>query len=189
MPIDYSSIEPTGQQRLPEYKRNDAWIKSFLRKSLIGHVGHVSGDQPFITPSNFWFDEANHQIIFHSNVAGRTRSNLEKRPLVCFATSEYGKLLPSNAALEFSIQYRSVMVFGTVKVIIEANEKRYMLEKLIEKYFPDLRPGMEYRPITQKELDRTSVYSIHIDSWSGKENWQEQADQTADWPALPENLR
>lgn len=79
------------------------------------------------------------------------------------------------------------MVFGTVKVVTEPNEKKQMLEKLIAKYFPDLRPGMEYRPITSKELERTSVYALEIDSWSGKENWQEQAEQISDWPPLPEN--
>lgn len=188
-PMDYSTFEPTGHQRLPDYKRDDDWIKSFLRRSMIGQVGHLSGNQPFITPTNFWFDEANHRILFHSNISGRTRSNLEKQPLVCFATSEYGRLLPSNSAMEFSIQYRSVMVFGKVKIVSELIEKRTLLEKLIEKYFPDLRPGVKYRPITQNELDRTSVYSIEIDLWSGKENWHDQAEQISDWLPLPENIR
>lgn len=189
MPIEYSANEPTGHQRLSDYKRDDVWIKSFLHGSLIGHVGHLSENQPFITPTTFWFDEENHRIVFHSNIIGRTRSNLEKQPHICFVTSEIGKLLPSNAALEFSIQYRSVMVFGKVKIVSESHEKSFVLENLIEKYFPDVRPGMEYRPITQKEIERTSVYSIEIDSWSGKENWPDQADQIPDWPLFPDNRR
>lgn len=186
MPIEDSASEPTGNQRLPDCKRDDAWIKSFLSESLIGHVGHLSENQPFVTPTNFWFDEENHRIVFHSNIVGRTRFNLEKQPHVCFVTSEYGKWLPSNAALEFSIQYRSVMVFGNVKIVSESHEKSLVLEKLIEKYFPDLRPGVEYRPITQNELERTSVYSIEIASWSGKENWPNQAERISDWPPLPD---
>jgi nitroimidazol reductase NimA-like FMN-containing flavoprotein (pyridoxamine 5'-phosphate oxidase superfamily) len=189
MPIDYSASGPTGHQRLPDYKRDDAWIKSFLRESLIGYVGHLSENQPFITPTNFWFDEENSRIVFHSNIIGRTRSNLEKQSLVCFVTSEYGKFLPSNAALEFSVQYRSVMVFGKVIILSDSQEKSFVLEKLIEKYFPDLRPDVEYRSITQKELERTSVYSIEIDSWSGKENWPDQAEQIPDWPSLPDKNR
>lgn len=189
MPIDYSTLEPTGHQRLPEYKRDNNWIKAFLQRSLIGHVAHTSGSQPFITPTNFWFDEANHRIIFHSNIAGRTRTNLESEPLVCFETSEFGRMLPSNAALEFSIQYRSVMVFGQAKLIDDPIEKSRLLEKLIEKYFPGMRPGVEYRPITEKELGRTSVYAIMINSWSGKENWQEQAEQITDWPPIREVVR
>ena len=188
MPIDYSSKEPTEHQRLPEYKRDDDWIKSFLHRGLIGHVAHTSGTQPFVTPTNYWFDEDKHRIIFHSNISGRTRSNLENQPLVCFETSEFGRLLPSNVALEFSIQYRSVMVFGQVAIIIDQSEKQYVLEKLIEKYFPKVRKGVEYRPITPKELERTSVYSLEIHSWSGKENWQDRAEQSSDWPPLPENI-
>ena len=44
--------------------------------------------------------------------------------------------------------------------------------------------GHEYRPITDQELARTSVYAIHIDSWSGKRNWKERADQSDEWPPL-----
>ena len=188
MPINYTTLAPTERQRLPEYQRDDAWVRSFLRHSAIGHVAHKNGDQPFVTPTNFWYDEANHRIIFHSNITGRTRSNLDKEPLVCFETSEYGRLLPSNAALEFSIQYRSVMVFGKASILNDTIEKRQCLESLIAKYFPDLHSGMEYRPITDKELERTAVYSIEIISWSGKENWQEIAEQTTGWPPLPEGV-
>jgi hypothetical protein len=39
---------------------------------------------------------------------------------------------------------------------------------LLDKYAPHLRPGRDYRPITDDELARTSVYQIDIDLWSGK---------------------
>jgi hypothetical protein len=42
--------------------------------------------------------------------------------------------------------------------------------------------GQECRPITDEELKRTSVYAISIESWSGKRNWPEQADQSDEWP-------
>jgi len=47
-----------------------------------------------------------------------------------------------------------------------------------------MEPGKHYRPITPKELARTSVYAIAIDSWSGKRNWSEKADQSPDWAPL-----
>jgi hypothetical protein len=34
----------------------------------------------------------------------------------------------------------------------------------IEKYFPQMKSGKEYRPITDEELKRTSVYAISIES-------------------------
>ena len=34
--------------------------------------------------------------------------------------------------------------------------------------FTHLQPGRDYRPITDEELARTTVYRIDIDDWSGK---------------------
>ena len=98
--------------------------------------------------------------------------------------SEYGRFLPSNVALEFSIQYQSAIVFGKIRVIEDADEKRHALYGLISKYFPGMQPGQEYRPITDGELKRTSVYAIAIESWSGKRNWAERAEQSDEWPRL-----
>ncbi|MFZ5910275.1 MAG: pyridoxamine 5'-phosphate oxidase family protein [Chloroflexota bacterium] len=186
MPRNYAHQPPTAFQRLPEFTRDDAWMRAYLRVAKIGHVATVWDDQPFVTPTTFWFDEAEHRIIFHSNVAGRIRSNIERSPKVCLEASELGKLLPSNVALEFSLQYRSVMVFGTARLIEDAAEKRAALYGLLQKYFPAMTAGKEYRAITDKELRATSVYAIAIEAWSGKENWKERADQSDEWPALDE---
>ena len=42
---------------------------------------------------------------------------------------------------------------------------------LLDKYFPDLKPGKDYRPITPEEISRTSVFAIEIEAWSGKEKF------------------
>jgi len=184
MPHNYENRSSTAFQRLPEHKRDDDWIRAFLHAAQIGHIASAWDGQPFITPSTFWYDGANNRIIFHSNIAGRVRANLERNPKVCLEASELGKLLPSNIALEFSLQYRSVIVFGSARVLEDTGEKRAALYSLIGKYFPEMEAGKEYRPITDKELKRTSVYAIEIESWSGKENWKDKADQSDEWPAL-----
>jgi uncharacterized protein len=186
MSRNYKDQSPTSYQRLPEHKREDDWIRSFLHKAQVGHIASTWDDQPFLTPSNFWFDEAEHRIIFHSNIAGRVRANIERNPKVCLEVSEMGKLLPSNIALEFSLQYRSVLVFGAAHILEDPEEKRAVLYALIQKYFPTMEAGKEYRPITDKELKRTTVYAMQIESWSGKENWKDKADQSEEWPALDE---
>lgn len=186
MARDYTHQAPTAFQRLPEYKRGDDWIRAFLRQAQVGHIASGRDGQPFLNPSTFWYDEANHRIIFHSNAAGRVRSNIEANPRVCLEASELGRLLPSNVALEFSLQYRSVIVFGNARLIEDPDEKRLALYGLIKKYFPAMKAGKEYREITDKELRATSVYEIHIESWSGKENWKDRADQSDEWPALDE---
>ena len=183
---DVTSQPPTANQRLPEDTRDEEWIRQFLRVAQIGRVATAWDDQPFVTPTMFWFDEANQRVIFHSNIAGRIRANLERNPKICLEASEMGRLLPSNIALEFSVQYRSVMVFGTVRILETDEEKRAALDGLIQKYFPTMEAGREYRPITDKELKRTSVYELKIESWSGKENWNDRAEQSEEWPALDE---
>lgn len=186
MPREYQNASPAAFQRRPEYQRDEEWIRSFLHKAQIGHIASAREGQPFLNPTTFWFDEEQHQIVFHSNLAGRIRSNIENSPRVCLEVSELGKLLPANVALEFSLQFRSVLVFGTARLLTEPEEARRALYGLIHKYFPAMTPGREFRKITDKELKRTSVYAIQIEEWSGKENWQERADQSDEWPPLDE---
>ena len=186
MPRNYQNESPVAFQRLPEYQRDDEWIRAFLREARVGHIASTQDGQPFLNPSTFWFDEANRQIIFHSNVAGRIRSNVESNPKVCFEASELGKVLPANVALEFSLQFRSVTVFGTARLINDPEEARRVMYGLIHKYFPKMTAGKEFREITDKELKRTSIYAIQIEEWSGKENWKDRADQSDEWPALDE---
>lgn len=184
MSRNYEHQSPTAFQRLPEYQRDDDWIRAFLRDAKVAHIATSRDGQPFLNPTTFWYDEEKQRVIFHSNIAGRVRSNIEANPKVCLEASELGKMLPSNIALEFSLQFRSVIVFGTARLITDAQEARQALYGLIKKYFPAMTARKEYREITDKELKRTSVYEIEIEAWSGKENWKDRADQSDEWPAL-----
>jgi nitroimidazol reductase NimA-like FMN-containing flavoprotein (pyridoxamine 5'-phosphate oxidase superfamily) len=187
MPKDYDpTVTPPNLARRPELALADAEIAALLGRARLGHVATAWEGQPFINPTTFWHDAARGRIIFHSNLVGRMRANAEHDGRMCFSASEYGRLLPSNVALEFSIQYESVIVFGTGVVLADPDEKRAALYGLIAKYFPEMRPGAEYRPITDQELKRTSVYAISIGQWSGKRNWPEQAEQSDEWPPLAE---
>ena len=186
MPRAYQTASPTAFQRLPEYQRDEEWIRVFLRQAKVGHIASARDGQPFLNPTSFWFDEAQHQIVFHSNLTGRVRSNIEHNPRVCFEAIELGKLLPANVALEFSLQFRSVIVFGKALLVTDPEEARRVLYGLIRKYFPSMTAGKEFRGITDQELKRTSVYAIQIEEWSGKENWKDRADQSDEWPPLDE---
>ena len=187
MPRNYTNQAPVAFQRRPHLTRDDDWIRAFLKEAKVGHIATSSDGQSFINPTTFWYDEANHRIVFHSNVAGRVRSNIESNPKVSLEASELGKLLPSNVALEFSLQFRSVVVFGSARLVTDPAEARHLLYGLIGKYFPSMSAGKEFREITDKELRATSIYVIQIESWSGKENWAERADQSDEWPALDQS--
>lgn len=185
MPRNYDlTVTPAHAQRRPQNAQSDEWLRAFLLRAHLGQVATVWGEQPFITPTMFWYSPERHEIYFHSNLVGRVRANAEQHARVCFETSAYGDLLPSNIALEFTIQYESAMAYGLIRVVDELDEKHRILAGLIAKYFPKMTAGKEYRPITDNELKRTSVYAIAIESWSGKRNWPEAAEQSDEWPAL-----
>jgi nitroimidazol reductase NimA-like FMN-containing flavoprotein (pyridoxamine 5'-phosphate oxidase superfamily) len=184
MPREYENQIATAFQRLPENTREDNWIKDLLHRGQIARIASRFDLQPFINTTTFFYAEAENRIIFHSNIAGRVRANIEQYPEVCVEVSEFGKLLPSNIALEFSLQYQSAIVFGKASLIQDENEKREVLHKLIAKYFGAMQIDKDYRSATDKELKRTSVYEIKIETWSGKENWKDMTDQSDEWTPL-----
>ena len=177
---------PINQSRRPKLDMDDEWNAKFLNKIKVGHISTRDGNQPFINPTSFWYSKEDHEIYFHSNAVGRMRFNAENNPETCFECYRSGRLLPSNLALEVSFQYECVIAFGRIRVIKDIDEKRDVLNELLQKYFGEMRSGEDYRPITDNELKRTSVYGIKIESWSGIRNWEERADQAEnnEWPDL-----
>ena len=177
---------PPTRQRRPQNALPDTAIRAILDRAIVGHFGTRWNEQPFVTPTNFWYDPERHEILFHSNVVGRIRANSERHDEICVEVSEFGHFLPSNDPMEVSIQYRSVMAFGQIRVL-EGDEARDALYGLMRKYMPAMTAGREYRHISDDDLRRTSVYAVKISHWSGKENWQERADQTDEHPPLAEH--
>lgn len=152
---------------------DDAWIRALLHRAAIGTLATVAGGQPFINSNLFVYDEAAGAIYLHTARVGRTRTNVEGDERVCFSVSEMGRLLPAETALDFSVEYAGVAVFGRGALVEDHDEARAALQLLLDKYAPHLRPGADYRPITDRELARTAVYRVMIEEWSGK---QKEAD-------------
>lgn len=163
------------QQPLAEVRRrdrainDDEWIKALLHRVPIGVLATVHEGQPFTNSNLFVFDEAGHAIYTHTARVGRTRANIEHDERVCFTASEMGRLLPASTALEFSVEYAGVVIFGRGAIVADKIEAHHGLQLLLDKYFPHLCPGQDYRAITDEELERTTVYRISIEYWSGKQ--------------------
>lgn len=148
---------------------DETWIRAFLNRAAVGTLATVYEGQPFLNTNLFVYDEAAHAIYFHTARLGRTRTNVETGGPICFAISEMGRLLPAREALEFSVEYSGVMVFGTAVLVNDPVEAQHGLQLLLDKYAPHLKPGRDYRSIMPDELKRTAVYRINIESWSGKQ--------------------
>lgn len=166
--MDYTKLPYNEVRRKDRAISDDIWIKEFLYNSHTGTLATIFNAQPFINANIFVYDESRHVIYMHTAQVGRTRANVELNNRVCFNVSEMGRLLPANVALEFSVEFSGVTVFGSVHIIDDENEAKYALQLLLDKYFPHLKAGEQYRPTTAEELKRTSVYRIDIEQWSGK---------------------
>lgn len=154
-----------------------AWIEELLRRAPVGTLATVHDGQPFVNTNLFVYDETAGAIYLHTARVGRTRVNLGQGEPVCFTVHTMGRMLPADTALEFSVEYAGVVVFGRGAVVTDAAEARHGLELLLAKYAPHLQPGRDYRPIADPELRRTAVYRIQIEEWTGK-----QKRVTADFP-------
>lgn len=161
---------PINQPLRKDRAKDDAWIRAYLHRVPFGMLATEFNGQPFIKPTLFVFDEAEHAIYIHGALVGRMRTNLEANPRVSFCIAEMGRLLPADTAMEVGVEYASVVVFGRVEVLTDADQARHGLQMLLDRYFPNLKPGIDYREILPQELDITSVYRIKVDSWSGKED-------------------
>lgn len=163
------------QQPLTQVRRKDraiedeAWITAFLHRAPMGVLALSHEGQPFVNTNIFWFDEERHAIYFHTAVEGRTRAIVEANPRGCFSISEMGRLLPADKALEMSVEYKGVSAFGTVAIVEEDGETYHALQRLIDKYFPHLTPGVDYRPTVPEERKRTTVFRLDIAEWVGKQ--------------------
>ncbi len=148
---------------------DEAWIRAFLHRAPVCAIAVMTADGPLINTNLYVYDEAAHTISFHTARPGRTRSAIEEGDgRVCFSISEMGRLLPAEHALNFSVEYAGVMVFGHARIVEEEQEAARYLQMLLDKYAPHLRPGEDYRPPVAEEIARTAVYCIEIEAWSGK---------------------
>jgi len=145
---------------------DEADLHRMLTTAEIGFLATTFDDQPFLNANLFWYD--GERLFLHTAKKGRTRDNIEANPKVCFTVAERGRFLPAKTALEFSVEYAGVVVFGQAVIVTDAAEKTRALQGLLDKYFGHLKAGRDYRPITEAELARTTVIAVQIEAVSGK---------------------
>jgi nitroimidazol reductase NimA-like FMN-containing flavoprotein (pyridoxamine 5'-phosphate oxidase superfamily) len=147
---------------------DDAWIEAFLQRAPFGVLATTRQDQPFVHGILFAYDPQRRVIFLHSATEGRTIDNVRLNPKICFTVAEMGRLLPHTQARGFSVEYGSVVIFGVARLVDEPEEMLYGLRLVMEKYAPHLQPEVDYRPLSETELEGVAVYCIEIAAWSAK---------------------
>lgn len=172
MPRDYSAQPPTAVRRADRAVTDEAWIRDTLHAAAWGTLATVHDGQPFVNGNLFVYNADRHALYLHTARVGRTQANIAEGGVegvpVCFGVFAMGRMLPADEALEFSVEYEGVTVFGRAHVVDDTDEAEDGLQRLLDKYAPHLRPGRDYRGITADELKRTAVYRVDIESWVGK---------------------
>jgi nitroimidazol reductase NimA-like FMN-containing flavoprotein (pyridoxamine 5'-phosphate oxidase superfamily) len=158
-----------NELRRKDRAMDDDWIRAFLHRAPVGVMATSYQEQPFINTRLFVYDEAAHAIYLHGAKTGRTPAIIAKNHRVCFSVSEMGRLIPADEAVEVSVEFGGVVVFGRIITVESDTESQHALQLLMDKYFPHLKPEEDYRPTSLQDLKITAVFRIDIESWSGKE--------------------
>lgn len=181
MSRDYLNQARTDIRRSDRAVEDEDWIKHFLQHAVVGTMAMSHEGQPFVNTNLFVYDEPAHCIYIHTANVGRTRAVIDENPRVCFSIMEMGRLLPAPEALEFSVEYGGVTIFGEVSVIENEPTAIHALQILLDKYAPHLKAGADYRPPVPEELKRTAVFRVSIDEMSAKKKEVERDFVGAYW--------
>ena len=165
----HNANHPINLPRQQNRTKDDTWISAFLQRVPYGILATESGGQTFQKPTLFIYSASDHAIYFHGATEGRLPHNLKANPRASLCAAEIGRMLPADTAMEFGVEYASVVVFGAVRLLSDAGEAERGVQLLLDRYFPHLKPGEDYRPIIPEELNITAVYRMDVEAWSGKE--------------------
>jgi hypothetical protein len=150
------------------------WIADFVAEQRTGVFGVADDDTPHLVTQLFVYDEEDGCLYLHGAAGGRAHDVVarEETTEFCFTTSEMGRFVPADEPVNFTVEYASVVAYGTVGLVEERGEKRRVLERFMAKFAPQLTAGEDYEEMTDESVDRTAVYRLDVDSWSGKEGWK-----------------
>ena len=140
-----------------------------LAQGQVAHVGFISGGQPFVVPMAYHFDPLSPDVLYlHGAVRSRAIEQLAEGQAVCVTVTLTDGLVYSRKAMNHSMNYRSVMVFGHGKLIEDADRKFEIFDQMVQRYFPGREIGQDYNPPPSEDLGITALVEVAIDEWSGK---------------------
>jgi nitroimidazol reductase NimA-like FMN-containing flavoprotein (pyridoxamine 5'-phosphate oxidase superfamily) len=158
----------------------DARVLEFLARGYCGRIASVGADGwPYCVPLLYVW--ANGEVRVHNVAArGHLRANVEHNPRVCFEVDEPGEVFDyGRFECDSSVAYRSVIVFGTIRIVEDESTKREFFDALMAKYGkPDSGRPKHFYP----RLDQITLYAIAPERITGKETPLPAVSEQ--WPAM-----
>ena len=159
---------PTDRTRVRRVPQRGAYeretIEAILDETLVSHVGFVHDGQPVFIPT--LHARLGDRLYLHGSAASRMLRTLHEGVPVCATATLIDGLVLARSAFHHSVNYRSVVVFGTATLIEPGEETVKVLELFTEKLVPGR--WADVRPPTRQELKSTKVLSLPLDEASAK---------------------
>lgn len=174
----FTRTAKTRINRLPKRGHYDRdTIYQILDEALICHVGFVEHGQPFVIPINF--ARIDDTIVLHGAKASRLLKHIEAGNPVCIEATIIDGLVLARSVFHHSVNYRSVVLFGTGRAVTDEQEKLAALAAVTEHLIPGR--WKEARHPNRKEMNATRVVSIRIDEASAKVRVGPPGDEPEDY--------
>jgi uncharacterized protein len=168
-------------KRKPESGVDDrAAISAILDEGLISHVGFSAGGQTLVLPTIHV--RVGDKVYLHGSPASRLLQALAEGVEACLTVTLVDGLVLARSAMHHSMNYRSVVLFGTASVVEDRAEKWNVLHALTEHLIPGR--WADVRVPTEHELRQTLVLAIPIQEASAKVRSGPPLDDEPDYDLL-----
>ncbi len=168
----------TELRRIPDRGSHD-WetVNQILDAGFLACVGFCVDGQPFVIPTLYGRD--GEKLYLHGSAASRMLRQLETGVPACVTVTLVDGLVLARSAFHHSMNYRSVVAFGTARKIADPGQKikslRVISEHLIAGRWKDVREPSE------KELKATTVLEFSIEEASAKVRTGPPVDEDSDY--------
>lgn len=181
MPDTFPITDRNRLRRRHERGRFDkATVYDILDSALVAHVAYVMDGQPFCTPTGFW-REGDH-LYWHGSSASRMVRFQSPGVPVCVTVTHLDALVLARSGFHHSVNYRSVMAFGTARLVEDPDEKLRAMDGFVDRFYPGRSASL--RPPNMQEIKATAFVVMPIEQASGKIRSTHVSDDEADY-ALP----
>jgi len=173
--------ERNRPRRRPDRARYDkATVYDIVDAAMVAHIAYVIDGQPFCTPTGFWRD--GDCLYWHGSAASRMVRFQSPGVPVCVTITHLDAILLARSARHHSVNYRSVMAYGTARLVEDMAEKRRAIDGFVDRFFPGRSATL--RPPTIQDIKATGFIAMPIDQAVGKVRAMHVNDEEDDY-ALP----
>jgi uncharacterized protein len=162
---EYTQTARTTVRRLPKRGSYDkATVHAIVDEGLICHVGFVVDGAPVVIPTIH--TRVEDTLYFHGSVASRMLRSLKDGVPACVTITILDGLVLARSAFHHSMNYRSVVAFGTAREVTDREEKLRALDALVEHVVRGR--SKEARGPNEAEIRGTLVLALPLDEASAK---------------------